>query len=89
MVTVKYKTNVNESSPPSGDALSATNHEPTLFFSWLATRLPHVVQGAKGTGDSGCEVHDCRIGEEIISQEHNCPMVAVSSDGANDIAVRI
>ena len=53
--------NFYESSPPSGDALSASNHEPTLFF--LARRLPHVVQGAEGTGFSGCEVHDGR-GEE-------------------------
>ena len=35
---------------------------PHFFF--LAPRLPHVVQGAKGTGDSGCEVHDGRRGEE-------------------------
>ena len=57
----KIKTHFHESSPPSGDALSASNHEPTLFF--LARRLPHVVQGAEGTGFSGCEVHDGR-GEE-------------------------
>ena len=56
----------HESSPPSGDALSATNHEPTLFFSLLAPRLPHVVQGAEDTCESGCEVHDARIGEESI-----------------------
>ena len=49
---------------PSG-ALSATNHEPT-FFSLLAPRLPHVMQGAKGNDDSGCEVHDDRVGEESI-----------------------
>ena len=38
------------------------------FFSLLAPRLAHVVQGAKGTGDSGCEVHDGRLGEESIGE---------------------
>ena len=49
--------------PPSG-ALSVTNHEPTLFFFLLASRLPHVVQGTEGTGNSSCEVHGSRVEEE-------------------------
>ena len=36
------------------------------FFFFLSPRLPHVAQGAKDTGDSGCEVHDNRVGEESI-----------------------
>ena len=82
--------NVNESSPPSGDALSASNHEPTLFFSLLAPSLPHLVRGAKGTGDSGCEVHDCR-GEETIGVEElsRVPFLQTMHLGANDIAVAV
>ena len=34
---------------------------PHFFFSLLAPRLPHVMQGAE---DTGCEVHDGRAGEE-------------------------
>ena len=64
--TQNLRSYFHESSPPNGDALSATNHEPTLFFSLLAPRLPHVVQGAEDTCESGCEVHDDRIGEESI-----------------------
>ena len=40
------------------------------------------MQGAEGTGDSGCEVHYGSVGEESISQEFNCPVVPVSSDDA-------
>ena len=80
-----------ESSPPSGDALSATNHEPTLFFSLLAPRLPHVVQGAKDTGDSGLKY--MAIGKEKKAAEwYNCPMVPFLQTVhpvANDIAVEL
>ena len=64
----------------AGRSLQKKNHEPTLFL--LAPRLPHVVQGAEDTGDSGCEVHYGSVGEESISQEFNCPVVPVSSDDA-------
>ena len=42
------------------------NMNQHFFFSLLAPRLPHVVQGAEDTCESGCEVHDDRIGEESI-----------------------
>ena len=40
---------------------------PQFFL--LAPRLPHVVRGAKDTCESGCEVHDGRVGEECIGVE--------------------
>ena len=57
--------------------LSASNPEPTLFF-LLAPRLPHVVQGSEDTGDSGCEVHGGRVGDEssrVVQLSHGVRFV--------------
>ena len=81
-----------QNSPPSGDALSASNHEPKLFF-LLAPSLPYVVQRAENNGDTGLKY--IMVGQEYIAAEKfrpNCPVVAVSSEAhldANDIAVAV
>ena len=81
-----------QNSPPSGDALSASNHEPKLFF-LLAPSLPYVVQRAENNGDTGLKY--IMVGQEYIAAEEfrpNCPVVAVSSEAhldANDIAVAV
>ena len=57
----------------------------------LAPRLPHVVQGAKDTGDSGLKY--MAIGKEKKAAEwYNCPMVPFLQTVhlvANDIAVEL
>ena len=58
-------------------------------FFLLAPRLPHLVQGAKGTANS--DLRYIMAGEEKkAAKEYNCPMVPVSSDGdADDVAVAV
>ena len=54
---------------PTKRGCTLCNKPWTHTFFLLAPRLPHVVRGAKDTCESGCEVHDGRVGEECIGVE--------------------
>ena len=53
-----------------------------LFSDTSLPRLPHVLQGAEGTGDSGLKCIIVRVEEKKALEEYNCSMVPVSSEGA-------
>ena len=63
--------------------------KPTLFLFLACTTPPHAVQ--EDTGDSGCEVHDGRVGEESsggVQLSHGARFLWTAHLDANDIAVR-
>ena len=63
---------------------------PNFFF--LAPRLPHVVQGADDTGDSGCEGRDGRVGEESNGEAQLVPWCSFRQtvhQDADNIAVAV
>ena len=76
----------------AGRSLQQTMNQH-FFFSLLAPRLPHVVQGKEDTDDSGCaaEVHHGRVGEESsggVQLSHGARFLWTAHLDANDIAVR-